>query len=235
MKYILDKSDSRGKFNYGWLDTRQTFSFSEYYNPQRMNFGALRVLNDDYIAPFRGFDTHPHKNMEIVSIPISGTMEHQDSMGNKFELSSGNIQIMSAGKGILHSEFNRTDETINFLQIWILPKLTGIEPNYRNIVTKTDESDSFKRIISYKENFEVSINQDAEFFLGNIKEGSKEFIDIDRATHGAYLFVIDGEISVGELLLQSRDGAGVYDIDCLEISANKDSRLLVMTVPMYQV
>lgn len=235
MKYILDKADSRGHFNYDWLDTYQTFSFSEYYNPERMNFGALRVLNDDYIAPFRGFDTHPHKNMEIISIPIAGTMEHQDSMGNKFELSSGNIQIMSAGKGIFHSEFNRSDETINFLQIWILPKLTGIQPTYRNIITKTDDSDSFKKIISYKDNFEVSINQDAELYLGNLKAGATEKIGIEHATHGAYIFVIDGEVSVGELTLNARDGAGVYDTSLLEIKTIRDTRLLVMIVPMYQV
>lgn len=232
MKTIIDKSNSRGYFDYGWLQTSQTFSFSEYYNPERMNFGTLRVLNDDYIAPHQGFGRHPHKNMEVVSIPITGEMEHEDSLGNKFNLSSGNIQIMSAGRGIFHSEYNRTNETINFLQIWIMPDLIGIEPSYRNIITHSQSDTAFKKIISQKDSSLPSLNQKAEFYLGDLKSGEVNTIPIINGTEGVYLFVISGKIDANGIQLENRDGAGIYECDAVSIKTLENTTLLAMVVEM---
>jgi len=235
MKYVLHKSDTRGRNEYSWLKSFPTFSFADYYDKQRMNFGVLRVLNDDYISPKMGFDTHPHDNMEIISIPINGEMEHKDNLGNHVFLKEGEIQMMSAGSWILHSEYNRSNSEINFLQIWIYPNEFNKEPSYRIVKTEKNGDDPFRLIISNNDddNALLKIKQNAKLYLGYIDDSNKVELEINSRTNGMYLFVIEGEIYVAEqVLLQNRDGIGIWDIDKISFIAKSKSRLLAIDVPM---
>lgn len=235
MNTVLHKANTRGHANHGWLDTSHTFSFAHYYDPTRVHFGALRVLNDDFVDGGMGFGRHPHDNMEIISIPLSGDLEHKDSMGNVAVIKQHDVQIMSAGTGIYHSEYNKNkDKKVNFLQIWVFPKVRNIEPRYDQITFKPeDRVNKLQQIVSPSKTDEgVWINQDAWFHLGNLKQGFKTDYTMKRKSNGVYAFVISGDVTINGQGLNKRDGFGVWDVDTLSITADSDAELLLMEVPM---
>jgi quercetin 2,3-dioxygenase len=235
MKTILHQANTRGHANHGWLDTSHTFSFAHYYDPTRMNFGVLRVLNDDFVDGGRGFGTHPHDNMEIISIPLSGDLEHKDSMGNKTVIKQNDIQILNAGTGISHSEYNKnSDKKVNFLQIWVLPKVRGIVPGYGQITLVPEERiNKLQTVVSPSKTYaSVWINQDAWFLLGSLRKEFKTEYIVKQKYNGVYAFVIDGEVTINGQKLSKRDGFGVWETDKLSVLADKDSEILLMDVPM---
>lgn len=234
MEKIIHKADSRGYANHGWLQSHHTFSFARYYNPERMNFGALRVLNDDIVKPNMGFGTHPHKNMEIISVPITGALSHKDSMENKRAIEVGEIQAMSAGTGITHSEFNdsKTEET-NFLQLWIIPEEENVTPYYdQKKFSEAERKNKLQAIVSPRSNpikGSLLVHQQAYLYLSDLDE----HISIDyHLKNGAYFFLIDGEVVIEDETLSNRDAVGIYDTESVSITANKNSKLLIIDVPM---
>lgn len=235
MKIVIHRADSRGKANHGWLNSSHTFSFAHYYNSERMGFGALRVINDDYIAGGTGFDTHPHKDMEIISVPISGALEHKDSMGNIRVIRESEIQVMSAGTGVAHSEYNHLkDEVSNFLQIWVIPERAGVEPNYdQKEFDKKLRENKFQLIVSPdgKEG-SLKINQQAYFSLINLTSGNEVRYEKHRSQNGIYFFVMKGELELSDQLLYERDGAAVESDNEVSLKAQTDVKLLVMEVPL---
>ena len=235
MARILDTSSARGKADHEWLYSRHTFSFADYHNPERMGFGLLRVINDDVVVPSAGFGTHPHKNMEIISIPLAGSLKHQDSMGNKHVIHAGEIQVMSAGTGITHSEYNNSDvEKVNFLQIWIIPKETDIEPRYdqRELDTKGFYN-NFNLIAAPMGSKNVAnINQDAYLSLAKIDATKRVDYEKYDAKNGIYFFIINGKISIGSQELSKRDGLGITEEDKLVLDVHEKSEILCIEVPM---
>ena len=235
MKTILHKSTSRGHSNHGWLDSHHTFSFADYYDPERIHFGALRVLNDDRVAAGEGFGTHPHDNMEIVSIPLFGDLEHKDSMKNHGIITTGEIQVMSAGTGIFHSEFNKNkDKEVQFLQIWILPDKKNVTPRYdQKSIADIAIPDELSQILSPSPTDQgVWIHQQAWFHLGELSKGWKGIYKLKNKNNGVYFFVIEGDVKVAGQDLNRRDGLGVYETEEIEITTDSNTRLLVMEVPM---
>ncbi len=235
MQTVIHKANTRGHANHGWLDTNHTFSFAHYYDPARVHFGMLRVLNDDFVDGGKGFGTHPHDNMEIISIPLSGDLEHKDSMGNTAVIRENDIQILSAGTGIYHSEYNKNqDKKVNFLQIWVFPKERDIKPRYdQKTFTPEDRVNKLQVVVSpIKEGEGVWINQDAWFSLGNLKKDFTTDYSLNLKGNGVYAFVLDGEVTIQGQKLNKRDGLGIWDIDSINIKANSDSQLLLMEVPM---
>lgn len=235
MNTVLHKSDTRGHANHGWLNTHHTFSFANYHNPERMNFGVLRVLNDDIIAAGMGFGKHPHDNMEIISIPISGALEHKDSMGNAGVIHDNEIQVMSAGTGIYHSEFNNLkDSESHFLQIWLFPNKINVTPRYDQIkISDLERKNSFYQILSPSPDDDgVWIHQDAWFHMGKFEPGKKDSYTIKKASNGVYVFVIEGEVEVNGQKLSKRDGFGIWNISELQFSSISNSQVLLMEVPM---
>ncbi|MCB2197483.1 MAG: pirin family protein [Bacteroidetes bacterium] len=233
MKTIYHSADSRGHANHGWLNTYHSFSFANYYNPERIQFGALRVLNDDTIGPGEGFGTHPHDNMEIITIPLSGDLEHKDSMGNSGVIRNGEIQVMSAGTGIQHSEFNHNkNEELKLLQIWVFPKIRNVEPRYDQISLPKKENDLIQIVSPNKDDDGVWIHQEAWFHLGNLKQGWNGEYQLKGNDHGVYAFVIEGKIKIGSHELHKRDALGISETETFSITAVEDSTLLLMEVPM---
>ncbi len=222
MKMVVDKANSRGYANHGWLKTYHTFSFANYYNPKRVHFGMLRVLNDDTVAPSEGFDTHPHKNMEVISIPLNGYLRHGDSIQNSETITPGDIQVMSAGTGIFHSEFNDSAEQ----QLDTKPKYNNYD--VRSLLKKNELS----LILSPDGETPAAINQDAWFSIGELDAGQIKEYKLHKKSTGVYLFVIEGEVEVNNTVLSKRDGAGFYETDSITIEVLKDSRILLMEVPM---
>ena len=236
MKTILHKAETRGHANHGWLDSHHTFSFADYYDPQRVHFGALRVLNDDRVAAGKGFGQHPHDNMEIVSIPLFGDLEHKDSMGNVAVIRKGEIQVMSAGTGIFHSEYNRnTDKETQFLQIWVIPNKRNVTPRYDQIsITDIAKEDELYQILSPSPDAQgVWIHQQAWFHLGELSEGWTGSYKLKGEDTGVYFFVLEGEVTVAGQKLNKRDGFGVSETSEIEITANSEVQLLVMEVAMH--
>jgi redox-sensitive bicupin YhaK (pirin superfamily) len=235
MKLKLHKADTRGAANHGWLDAKHTFSFADYQNSERMGFGKLRVLNDDVIEPSMGFDTHPHKNMEIVSIPIFGSLRHWDSIGNQSVIRAGEVQIMSAGTGVNHSEYNDSDtDKVNLLQIWVYPKVMNVEPRYeQKEFLAQGRNNQFQLTVSPDgEAGSVSINQKAYFSLANLDSDQSIDYKIHENGYGVYVFVIDGSVNLDKQLLESRDGAEVTDTDNLNFKANENTQLLCIEIPL---
>ena len=228
----LHKASTRGYVNYGWLKSHHSFSFASYYNPIRVGFGLLRVINDDHVEGGMGFDTHPHKNMEIISIPLKGSLEHIDTLGNKFIISEGEVQAMSAGTGISHSEYNASkQDEVNFLQIWVYPKEKNIKPSYSQ--NKFEQrKNSFQLIVSPdgREN-SVKIHQDAFFSLVELEDSSVTYQKYLK-TNGVYFFMINGSGEVDNTTLQARDGLGVKNQDQINIISKEKSKILIMEVPM---
>lgn len=233
---VLHKADSRGHANHGWLDSHHTFSFANYYNPERMHFGVLRVLNDDYVSEGMGFGTHPHDNMEIISIPLEGDLEHKDSMGTVATIKHGDIQVMSAGTGIQHSEYNKNKEKpVKFLQIWVFPNKRNVTPRYDQITLNLkDRHNTLQQILSpNQDDAGVWIHQDAWFHLGSFDKDFKMDYKIKKQGNGVYAFVLKGDISINGIALNQRDGLGIWDTDKFEITANsQDAEILLMEVPM---
>lgn len=233
---VIHKADTRGKADHGWLVSNHTFSFANYHNPERMHFGVLRVLNDDKVEAGRGFGTHPHDNMEIISIPLEGDLEHKDSMGNTAVIRSGDIQVMSAGTGIMHSEFNKNqDQLVKFLQIWVYPNKRNVTPRYDQItLDKTKSKNKFQQILSPNPDDEgVWIHQDAWFHLGNFQNSTETNYQIKKKGNGVYAFIIKGSAEIEGQKLEERDGFGVWDISDLQIKAiSENTEILLMDVPM---
>ena len=236
---ILYKSDTRGRANHGWLDARHSFSFAGYHNPERMHFGVVRVLNDDIIAPAMGFGTHPHDNMEIITIPLRGSLKHKDSMGNEAVIQQNEVQIMSAGTGIQHSEFNASREKdINLLQIWLFPKYRNVTPRYaQRSFLPEDRVNQLQTVVapigSEEEKAEaIGIHQDAWFSLGTLEAGIEKTYSLKKSGNGVYVFVIEGSVSVNDTPLSKRDALGVWDTETLTIKAETGAEILLMDVPM---
>ena len=235
MKTVFHKASTRGHANHGWLDSHHTFSFANYFNPERMNFGVLRVLNDDVVDGGKGFGRHPHDNMEIISIPLEGDLEHQDSMGNKAIIKEGDVQVMSAGTGIFHSEYNKNkDSQVKFLQIWVFPNKKNVEPRYDQIAVRDiEKANSFYQILSPSpEDDGVWVHQNAWFHLGKFSEDKEEKYVMRDPNNGLYVFVLEGEAQIGDQKLEKRDGFGIWDTQEVTISAKKGAKILLMDVPM---
>lgn len=234
MKTIVDRASSRGYFDHGWLKTYHTFSFADYYNPAKMNFGALRVLNDDIIAPSMGFDTHPHKNMEVISIPLKGYLRHGDSIRNTRIITPGDIQVMSTGKGIYHSEYNGSDsEPAELLQIWVFPKELNTEPEYNDYdIRPLLKRNSLALIISPDGKAPASIRQDAWFSIGSFDAGREFEYKLHKESNGVYMFVIEGEVKTDGFRLLRRDGIGISETKEFKVEIFEDSTVLLMEIPM---
>lgn len=232
---VLHKASSRGHSDHGWLDSYHSFSFANYFNPERVQFGALRVLNDDQVNAGMGFDTHPHNNMEIISIPLEGDLEHRDSMGNIAVIRKGDVQVMSAGSGITHSEYNKNkDSIVRFLQIWVIPNRNNVLPRYDQItLQEADRKNRFQQILSPNVNDEgIWIYQNAWFHLGILDKGVSQIYKIKKTGNGVYAFIISGDATINQIKLNKRDGLGLWDIEALSITADSDSEILLMEVPM---
>ncbi|MCE2790156.1 MAG: pirin family protein [Saprospiraceae bacterium] len=233
--FVLHKSDSRGVADHGWLQSRHTFSFAGYHDPSRMHFGVLRVLNDDVVIGGMGFGRHPHDNMEIISIPLEGDLEHQDSMGNTAVIRHGDIQVMSAGTGIFHSEKNKNrDQPVKFLQIWIFPNERNVPPRYDQItLAPEDRHNRLQQVLSPKPEDEgVWIHQDAWFHLGRFEKGCTTEYSLKKEGNGVYAFMISGSAMIAGQQVDSRDGLGLWDIQSLSLGALSDMEVLLMEVPM---
>lgn len=235
MNTVIHKEETRGKANHGWLNSSHTFSFANYHNPERMNFGVLRVLNDDRVQAGKGFGTHPHDNMEIISIPLEGDLEHKDSLGNVTIIKEGDVQIMSAGTGVTHSEYNKNkDKEVKFLQIWVFPKEKNLAPRYDQISTRDIEKDNqFYQVLSpNKDDQGVWLNQDAWFHIGKFAKGKSDTYTIKKEGNGVYVFILEGEVEINDTKLSNRDGMGIWDTESIIVKAIENARVLLMEVPM---
>ena len=232
---VLHKAHTRGSADHGWLKVNHTFSFANYRNPQRMNFGVLRVLNDDTIAGGKGFGTHPHDNMEIITIPLEGDLKHKDNMGNGAIIKNGDVQVMSAGTGITHSEFNaNADQEVKLLQIWLFPNQRNVKPRYDQLSLQSIKTkDAFYQILSPNSNDEgVWIHQNAWFSLGEFTSAKRLNYDLKSNQNGVYAFIIEGQATIQNQKLDKRDGFGIWNTDSLNITATKGAKILLMEVPM---
>jgi redox-sensitive bicupin YhaK (pirin superfamily) len=235
MKTVLHKANTRGNANHGWLDAKHTFSFANFHNSERMHFGVLRVLNDDIIAPGMGFGTHPHDNMEIITIPLEGDLEHKDNMGNGTIIKNGDVQVMSAGTGITHSEFNANkDQDVKLLQIWLFPNKKNVEPRYDQIsLNELEKENQFYQILSpNNKDAGVWIHQNAWFSMGKFNKQITTDYKLRSDKNGVYAFVINGNVTIQDQELNQRDGFGIWNSDAITIVAEKDSKILLMEVPM---
>lgn len=233
---VLHKAATRGHANHGWLDAHHTFSFANYHNPDRMHFGVLRVLNDDRVDAGMGFGMHPHDNMEIITIPLEGDLQHKDSMGNTAVIKNGDIQVMSAGTGIYHSEFNPNDnQQTKLLQIWVYPNKKNVTPRYDQItLNENDRHNTLQQILSPNpDDAGVWIHQDAWFHLGKFDKDFSTNYQLKKTGNGVYAFVLKGDVTIGNIALNARDGLGIWDTDEIQITANSaDAEILLMEVPM---
>lgn len=232
---ITHLSDSRGLANHGWLKSRHTFSFADYYHPERMGFGALRVINDDSVDAGMGFGTHPHRDMEIISIPLEGSLKHKDSEGNATIIKKGEVQIMSAGTGIAHSEYNGSEtDPVKFLQIWVMPKKIGIKPRYeQKVFSDTDRKNKIQTVVAPDgRKGAVSINQDAFFSLTDLDAGKSVTYQKQSPGNGVYLFILSGEVEINGKAFNHRDGVGLPQFETVKLSAKSNAEILLMEVPV---
>lgn len=234
MKKTIHRAESRGHADHGWLNAHHSFSFANYYNPERIRFGTLRVLNDDIVQPGEGFGTHPHDNMEIVTIPLRGELAHKDSTGNKEVIRPNEVQIMSAGSGLTHSEFNNSKtEEINLLQIWVFPKERNIKPRYDQKVFNPEERiNKIKTVVSPSDKDALWINQNAYFSITSIEKEKAVNYEIKSKGNGLYVFLIEGKIEIAGETLGKRDAIGLEDLKDIEIKAAEKSEVLLIEVPM---
>ena len=235
MKTVVHKADTRGHANHGWLNSYHSFSFAGYYNPERVHFGKLRVLNDDSVAPGMGFGTHPHDNMEIISIPLEGDLEHKDSMGNTTVIREGDVQVMSAGTGVYHSEYNKNeDKPVKFLQIWVFPRENNVAPRYDQVsIAEISRKNELYQILSPNAEDEgVWVHQDAWFHMGDFDAGAEDEYTIQKEGNGVYAFVLEGNITVNGETLGKRDAIGIWDTDKVKLLADSDARILLMDITM---
>ena len=233
---VLHKAETRGTANHGWLKSHHTFSFANYHNPERMHFGVLRVLNDDQVDEGMGFGTHPHDNMEIISIPLEGDLEHKDSMGNITVIKNGDIQVMSAGTGIQHSEYNKNkDSKVKFLQIWLFPNKRNVTPRYDQITLKAENrQNKFDQILSPNtDDAGVWIHQNAWFHLGKFDKNTSNHYTLKDKNNGVYAFIISGSVTINGQVLEARDGLGIWNTGSLHLNTNQENtEVLLMEVPM---
>ena len=232
---VLHKADTRGHADHGWLNAYHSFSFASWYNADRVQFGALRVLNDDTIAAGMGFGTHPHDNMEIITIPLEGDLAHKDSMGNTETIKNGDVQVMSAGTGVKHSEFNpNADQRTKLLQIWVYPNQQNVAPRYQQItLNPEDRKNKLQQILSPNaEDAGVWIHQDAWFHLGKFDKGVATTYNLKKEANGVYVFILSGTVSIDDQELETRDGFGIWDVNSFEIKASTDAEFLLMEIPM---
>ena len=235
MKTVYHSANSRGHANHGWLNAKHSFSFASWYDPERIHFGALRVLNDDIVAPGMGFGTHPHDNMEIITIPLSGSIRHQDSMGNSSIITTGEIQVMSAGTGVQHSEFNPDHKNLlNLFQIWIFPNKRSVEPRYDQF--KIDEErmvNHFLQLVSPDPTDEGTwIHQNAWIHMGKPSTSTTLIYDLKDKMNGVYFMIAEGRVRIGDRILEQKDALGVWDTNEVAIEALEDSKMLAIEVPM---
>jgi len=236
MKTVLHKANTRGHADHGWLNAHHSFSFAGYYDPERIHFGALRVLNDDIVTGGMGFGTHPHDNMEIITIPLTGQLEHKDSMGNTGVISKGEVQVMSAGTGIQHSEKNKNpDQSVNLLQIWVFPDEKNVTPRYdQKAFDLSAAKNRLLNIVSPMGSAEgLNIHQHAWFHLGKLDKDFSTTYELKDKQNGVYAFVIDGSVTINGEKLEKKDGLGIIGADTLDIKANNEAELLLMEVPMF--
>jgi len=236
MKTIYHAADSRGDANHGWLKSRHSFSFANYHNRERMGFGALRVLNDDFVIGGHGFGRHSHRDMEIISIPLSGKLAHKDNIGNEGMIETGEIQVMSAGTGITHSEMNgNSEEAMAFLQIWVIPNKMSVAPRYQQIhMSDIMQPNAFSQVLSPDtEGAGVWIHQDAWFSMGDFDKGVMSSYRLKNPSNGVYIFVISGQVVIDDNILVSRDGLGIWDTESFTIDVQETAKVLVMEVPLF--
>ena len=235
MKKILHSSSSRGEANHGWLHAKHSFSFANYFDPNRIQFGALRVLNDDIIAPGMGFGSHPHDNMEIVTIPLEGALEHKDSMDNVGVIEADEIQVMSAGTGIFHSEYNKNkDKEVKVLQLWVLPKERNVTPRYdQKSIKELKKTNTLYPIVTPDPNGPAMwIHQDAWFHMGDFNESTKIEYKINKDGNGVYVFLIEGSAEIAGEAIKKRDALGIWETDNFSLKMASNSRILLIEVPV---
>ncbi|SDR65172.1 pirin family protein [Christiangramia echinicola] len=236
MEKVIHPANSRGKANHGWLNANFSFSFANYFNPEKVQFGLLRVLNDDFVKPGMGFGTHPHQNMEIISIPLKGEIRHKDSMDHTAVVKAGEVQVMSAGTGVEHSEFNSSNEELNMLQIWIFPEENELDPRYdQKDFSELLKNDGLVNIVSPKSDLSENslfINQQAYLHLGDFQSGRKIEYKLKNEGHGVYIFLIEGEAGVANTSLNDRDAVGIWDTEKISMDFIKPSKVLLIEVPM---
>ena len=238
MKKIIQRANERGTADHGWLKANFSFSFAHYYNPEKVNFGALRVLNDDTIQGGMGFGTHPHDNMEIITIPLKGALKHKDSMSNKWiAIETGEVQVMSAGTGLMHSEMNNSSsELINLFQIWIIPNKEGVEPRYDQKIFEASERKNKLQIvvssIDEPNDGSLKIHQKAQISRIDLNENHNFTYKLKSDLNGVYVMVIDGEINIENEILKKRDAIGIFKTKTIQIKTNKSTELLFIEVPM---
>ena len=235
MKKIFHSASSRGAADHGWLQAKHSFSFANYYDSEKVQFGALRVLNDDIIAPGMGFGTHPHDNMEIITIPLDGTLEHKDSLDNIGVIETDEIQVMSAGSGVYHSEYNKNkDQSVSLLQIWVFPNKKNVTPRYdQKNIKDLKKVNSFYPIVTPNQNGPgMWIHQDAWFHLGEFDKETRINYNINKEGNGVYAFLIEGSVQIDGDSLEKRDALGIWDTEKFELLANKNSRILLIEVPL---
>ena len=235
MKKIFHSSSSRGAADHGWLQAKHSFSFANYYDSERVQFGALRVLNDDIIAPGMGFGTHPHDNMEIITIPLDGALEHKDSMDNIGVIETDEIQVMSAGSGVYHSEYNKNkDQSVSLLQIWVFPNKKNVTPRYdqKNIKDLKKVNSFYPIVTPNQKGPEMWIHQDAWFHLGEFDKETRINYKINKKGNGVYAFLIEGSVQIDGESLEKRDALGLWDTESFELLANPNSRILLIEVPL---
>ena len=237
MNKVLHIAQERGLVSFGWLDAKYSFSFGNYYNPDKMNFGALRVLNDDTIAPAMGFGKHPHKNMEIITIVQSGALKHEDSMGNKGIIEAGDIQVMSAGSGIEHSEVNASSQnSLTLFQLWIHSQRQDVTPRYeQKKIAPLLTDNTFTTIVKPKQEAlkdDIWIHQQAYISIGNFSNETQTNYSMQQSQNGVYIMVIEGSIVVADQTLQHRDAIGIWNTQSVDISITKNSKVLIVEVPM---
>ena len=236
MKTVLHKANTRGHANHGWLDSWHTFSFAGYYDPTRIHFGALRVLNDDTVAPGMGFGKHPHDNMEIISIPLDGDLEHQDDTGTHSVIKKGDVQVMSAGTGIAHSEKNKnSDKQVKFLQIWVFPNKKNVTPRYdQKTFSDAEKHNQLATVVSPVGSTDggVQIHQDAWFHLGVLDTSTQLTYNLKKETNGVYAFVLEGDVTINDIVLNRRDGLAISESGQLKITADSPAEILLMEIPM---
>ena len=234
MNSVFHKAESRGHADYGWLDTHHTFSFANYYDPQRVHFGMLRVLNDDRVGGGGGFDRHPHDNMEIVTVVLEGELEHKDNMGNILPIRPDEVQVMSAGKGIFHSEYNRSpDIPLQFLQIWVFPDQKNIAPRYdQRAFDPVKRVNQWQVLVSPDDPASLMIHQQAWFSRITLGESQTAGYTLREGHHGAYIFIIDGKTEISGFILEKRDGLGISEVGFFSLTAIEKSEILVIEIPM---
>jgi len=237
MQKLIHKAENRGHVDFGWLKSAHSFSFGNYFDQDKVNFGALRVLNDDFVEAGNGFGRHPHDNMEIVSIPLEGVLSHEDSMGTSRDIQTGDVQIMSAGTGVTHSEFNGSkDHPVKFLQIWIIPTERQLTPSYdQKSYADIDRKNKFATIVSPNTaDFNaVRIHQDAYFNLADLDSGIRTNYVLHGDGNGVYVFVLEGAIEIAGEVLNRRDAIGIWDINEIDMEAKSKAQILLIEVPMF--